>query len=92
MGSQPLLTEPQWRKIARHLPESRRDRQMIEAILYREFSGQSLAEVSEAFGVTRVRLHQWEHAIAAELPSDHGGVEAQTGRLAGAQPRWQPAA
>jgi hypothetical protein len=69
MGFKPALTGSQWNRIARLLPENRRDRQMIEAVLYRKFSGQSLAEVSEIFGITKVRLHQWEHAIAAELPA-----------------------
>jgi hypothetical protein len=63
-----FLTERQWRQIESILPQTRRDRLVIEAILYREFSGQSLAEVAEVFALTKVRLHQWHHAIAAELP------------------------
>jgi transposase len=58
MGFKPALSDARWRRIEKLLPESRRDRQVIEAILYREFSGQSLTEVAEAFEVTRVRLHQ----------------------------------
>ncbi|MBT1512567.1 hypothetical protein KIP88_18855 [Bradyrhizobium sp. SRL28] len=68
MRSKSAMTEAQWTKIARLLPASRHNRQMVEAVLYREFTGQSLAEVSEAFGIAKVRLHQWQHAIAAELP------------------------
>ena len=63
------LSERQWAAITKLLPENRRDRQMIEAIAYRRFSGQSLAEVSGTFGVTKVRLHTWEQAIAHELPA-----------------------
>ena len=69
MSSKSALSDAQWRKIERYLPETRRDRLMIEAILFREFSGQSLTDVAELFGITRVRLFQWEHAIEAVLPA-----------------------
>ena len=66
MKAKPLISDAQWRRISPHLAENRCDRAMIEAILYREFSGQSLSEVAEALDVTRVRLHQWHHAIEAD--------------------------
>jgi hypothetical protein len=69
MSSKSALSNAQWRKIERYLPETRRNRLMIEAILFREFSGQSLTDVAEVFGITRVRLFQWEHAIEAVLPA-----------------------
>jgi hypothetical protein len=66
MSSKPLLSAAQWRAIAPLLPEKlRRDQTAIEAILFREFSGRSLTEVSETFGITRVKLHTWQHAIEA---------------------------
>ena len=49
--------------------ESRRDRQMIEAILFREFSGQSLTDVAELFGVTRVRCISGNMRSRLELPA-----------------------
>ena len=53
MSSKPLLSAAQWRAIAPLLPEKlRRDQTAIEAILFREFSGRSLTEVSETFGRT----------------------------------------
>jgi hypothetical protein len=66
MGSNLLLTNRQWRKISELLAENRRDAVMIEAVLYREFSGQSLIHAAEVFGLTRVRLHEWHRAIAAD--------------------------
>ena len=69
MGFKPSLTEAQWSKVSALLPEKRRGRQMIEAVLYRTHTGESLATVSEAFGIKKARLHQWEHAITHELPA-----------------------
>lgn len=66
MGSKPLISDAQWRKIEKLLPETRRDPQMIAALLYREFSGQSLSHAAEMFRVTRVRLHQWHRALEAD--------------------------
>ena len=68
MNSNSMLSERQWRKIEPLLPDNRRDRLMIEAVLFREFSGQSLTEIAWQFGTTRVRLHQWSHALAHLLP------------------------
>ena len=66
MSSKSLLSARQWAKISALLPESRRDPALIEAVLFREHTGQSLSEVAELFGITRVRLHQWTHAIEAD--------------------------
>jgi hypothetical protein len=66
MSPKSALSEAQWRKIERYLPETRRDQLMIEAVLYRRFSGQSLSEVAALFSITRVRLHQWHHALDAD--------------------------
>ena len=68
MASAPLLTARQFRLIEDDLPATRRDRRMISAILYRACTGQSLRETAEAFGVSRTRLHEWEGALASELP------------------------
>jgi hypothetical protein len=68
MGSKPLMSDTKWRKIAPLLPANRRDRQVIEAILFREHSGWSLTDTAALFGLTRVRLYQWHTAIAADLP------------------------
>ena len=66
MGSRSALTAAQWRKIEKILPEKMRNQVMIEAILYREFSGRSLTQVSETFGLTRIRLHTWHTALEAD--------------------------
>ena len=66
MGSKPLISEAQWRKITKFLPPKMCDQTMIEAILFREFSGRSLTEVAELFGVTRIRLHTWRNALEAD--------------------------
>ena len=68
MASPPLLTAKQFRLIEDDLPATKRDRVMISALLYRASSGQSLRETAEAFGVSRARLHEWECALASELP------------------------
>ena len=39
---------------------------MIVAILYLEFSGQSLRHVGELFGLSRTRLHEWHQALEAD--------------------------
>ena len=85
MSSVPLLSDAQWSRIENILPEHRRDRKVITAILYREFTGQSLSQVAEVFAIARVRLHQWHHAIEADLP----GIMAAL-RLEPASPlaRW----
>jgi hypothetical protein len=69
MGFKPALNERQWNRIAELLPETRRDRVVIEAILFRAHSGRSLAEVSETFEVKRSTLHLWQVAIATKLPA-----------------------
>ena len=66
MSSKSLLSDRHWHTIERHLPEKRRDWHLVEAILYRQFSGQGLTEVCQTFEVTRTRLHQW----AVELEAD----------------------
>ena len=66
VGSKPLITDVQWRKIEKILPPKMCDRDMITAILFREFSGRSLTETAEIFDLTRVRLHQWQHALEAD--------------------------
>ena len=42
---------------------------MITAILYREFSGQSLSEVAQQFSITRARLQAWARALEDDLPA-----------------------
>ena len=66
MGSEPLISDAQRRKIDELLPPKMRDPTMIEAILFREFSGRSLTETAELFGVTRIRLHTWHNALEAD--------------------------
>jgi transposase len=66
MSSNPLLNDLQWRRIERLLPPSRRDRAVIAAILYLEFSGVSLRHAAELFGLSRTRLHEWHRAIEAD--------------------------
>ena len=68
MNSNPLLSDRQWRKISALLPENRHDPVMIAAILYLEFSGESLRHAAELFGLTKTRLNEWRNAIAADLP------------------------
>ena len=67
MAPAPLLTMKQFRSIEPDLPVSRRDRLVISAVLFRATSGQSLRETSESFGVSRVRLNEWEHALDCVL-------------------------
>jgi hypothetical protein len=66
MASSPQLTAAQWRRIAPILPENRRDRLMISAILFRQFSGTGLRDAAAWFGVTRVRLSEWTMALEAD--------------------------
>jgi hypothetical protein len=68
MGSNSLLSDAQWRRIEKLLPENRHDRTVIAALLYREHSGQPLRHVGEVFGLSRTRLHEWHRAIEADLP------------------------
>ena len=57
MSSKSLLSERHLQTIEHHLPEKRRDRRVVEAILFRKFSRQGLTEVCETFEVTRTRRH-----------------------------------
>jgi hypothetical protein len=68
MDFKPAMTAAQWRLIEKLLPETRRDRRMIEAVVYREYSGQSLVETAVAYGVSKARLYDWHAAIAPVLP------------------------
>jgi hypothetical protein len=65
-SSNQLLNDLHWRRIESLLPPNRRDRTVIAAILYLEFSGQSLRHVGEVFGLSRTRLHEWHRAIEAD--------------------------
>ena len=87
MSSKSLLSDRHWHTIERHLPEKRRDWHLVEAILYRQFSGQGLTEVAELFQVTRTRLHQWTvqfeadgtlPAIMAALKLEPAGAAARS--------------
>ena len=66
MSSVPLLSDAQWSRIENILPENRRDRTVITAILYLEHSGQPLRHVGEQYGLSQTRLHEWHHAIEAD--------------------------
>ncbi len=66
MGSIPQLSDVQWRRIENILPENRRDRQVICALMYREFSGQSLRHVGGQYGLSRTRLDEWSRALKAD--------------------------
>jgi hypothetical protein len=66
MSSMPMLSAAQWRRIENILPPNRRDSAVIAALLYREFSGQSLRRTGEAYGLSRVRLHEWHGALKAD--------------------------
>jgi hypothetical protein len=61
-----MLSAAQWRRIENILPPNRRDSAVIAALLYREFSGQSLRHTGEAYGLSRVRLHEWHGALKAD--------------------------
>ena len=66
MSSVPLLSDAQWSRIENSLPENRRDRTVIAAILYLEHSGQPLRHVGEQYGLSQTRLHEWHRAIEAD--------------------------
>jgi hypothetical protein len=66
MSSVPLLSDTQWHRIETILPENRRDRTVITAILYLEHSGQPLRHVGEQYGLSQTRLHEWHGVIAAD--------------------------
>jgi hypothetical protein len=68
MNFKPAMTARQWHQIEKFLPETRRDRRLIEAVVYREYSGQSLVETAVAYGVSKARLYDWHAAIAPVLP------------------------
>jgi len=63
-----MLSDDHWRKIENDLPAKRRDRAVISALLYRASSGQSLRDVSDAYGISRSRLSEWDARLAAEMP------------------------
>ena len=84
MASAPLLTARQFKKIEPYLPASRRDRRIISAVLYRITSGRSVREAADAFGITKTKLHEWERALASELPAILHAL-----RLEAASPRVQ---
>jgi hypothetical protein len=66
MSSVPLLSDAQWSRIENILPENRRDRTVITAILYLEHSGQPMRHVGEQYGLSQTRLHEWHRAIEAD--------------------------
>ena len=66
MGSIPMLSDAQWRKISPLLPETKRDPVPIAAILYLEHSGQSLRHTAEIFRLSRSRLNEWHRALNAD--------------------------
>jgi hypothetical protein len=66
MSSVPLLSVKQWRAISKLLPENRRDRVVISAVLFRQFSGLGLRDVAEWFGTSRVRLAEWTAAMESD--------------------------
>ena len=68
MAAIPQLTAAQYRRIEADLPANRRDRLVISALLFRFNTGRSLRETSEIFGVSRVRLNEWERALTDALP------------------------
>ena len=68
MGTAPMLSAAQYRKIEADLPPKRRDRAVISALLYRASSGQSLRDVAEAYGISRARLSEWERLLESVLP------------------------
>lgn len=66
MAPAPTLSDAQWKRIEAELPLKRRDRTVISAILYRAQSGQSLREVSDAYGISRAKISEWERLLEAE--------------------------
>jgi hypothetical protein len=67
MGSDiPALSEAKWQRIAKLLPESKRDPVMIAALLFRHTSGCGLRDVAQWAGVSRTRLSEWDQALAAD--------------------------
>jgi hypothetical protein len=66
MSGIPMLSAAQWRLIESLLPETRRDRRMISAIVFREIDGASLRQVCAWFDVTRTRLCEWTATLEAD--------------------------
>jgi hypothetical protein len=83
MNSNPMLSERQWKLVSALLPENRRNQSMVEAVLFREFSGQSITEISWQFGTTRAKLHAWTHALAADLPEVMAALKLEPSRARG---------
>jgi hypothetical protein len=63
MATVPLLSVRQWKLIEPLLAEKKRDRVVVSAILYRQFSGCGLRDVAEWFGLSRARLAEWSVAM-----------------------------
>jgi len=82
----PGLSAIQWRKIENLLPERRRDRRMIAALLFREFDGCGMREVCDLYGVTRTRLSEWTAALGAD--GTLGRLMRELGLKRAAPLRW----
>lgn len=68
MGSAPMLSATQFKRIEAELPPKRRNLAVISALVYRNSSGQSLRDVAEAYGISRTRLSEWDALLVAEMP------------------------
>ena len=56
----PLLTTAEIRQIAPYLPRKRDDPVIISAIVFRNWSGESLRHIATWYGVTVGRVQTWE--------------------------------
>ena len=56
----PLLTTAEIRRIAPYLPRKRDDPVIISAIVFRNWSGESLRHIATWYGVTVGRVQTWE--------------------------------
>jgi hypothetical protein len=67
MGSDiPQLSDRQWNRIVSILPETKGDRLVISALLFRHTSGCGLRDIAQWAGLTRSRLGEWDRALTAD--------------------------
>ena len=66
MSSVPTLNARQWRRVEPLLPETRRDRIAISAIVFREIDGTGLRDVARLYGVSKTKLSEWSARLQAE--------------------------
>jgi hypothetical protein len=65
MITAPLLTNHQWHAIERYLPPKKHNRAIISAVVFRNWSGESLRHVAQWYGCTFGRLQAWDREMRA---------------------------